>query len=88
MSRIGDELTEQIGQSGFAEGVPRHVAERARRLLHLLLAAHELKDVTVIGRIARWAERGDYGVLVDGKWFLTFRWDPAVGARDIRLERR
>ena len=56
--------------------------------MHLLLAACDLQDVAVMGRIARWPKiPGRYGVHVERKWFITFAWEDVVGAIEIRLER-
>jgi hypothetical protein len=88
MSRIADERTELVFQTGVAPGVPKAVGPRAGRMLHLLIAAASLQDVGVIGPIARFASTGQYGVNVEGKWYLTFVWDPLIGAKEIRLERR
>ncbi|MDQ6768866.1 MAG: hypothetical protein M3Z54_02635 [Gemmatimonadota bacterium] len=88
MTRFADARAKNVYRTGVGAGVPARIARRAHWVLHLLLAAHGLQDVGVIGRIERWASRpGRYGINIDGKWFVTFAWDPPFGANAVRLER-
>jgi len=41
-----------------------------------------------MGPIARTrTDQGVYGVAIDGKWFIWFKWEDLVGAYDIELAR-
>ncbi len=89
MKRFADERTELVYRTGFADDVPEHVAHQAGWYINLLLAAHEVHDIGVIGPIARWANSpGRLGIHVDAKWYVTFEWDLLAHAKEIRLERR
>jgi hypothetical protein len=88
MNRIADTRTKRVFAAGEADGVPSHVARRAKWLIHPLLAAHDLQDVGIIGPISRRADAvTPYGLVVSGKWHLGFVWHPGLGAAEIRLER-
>ena len=88
MNRFADSRAEQAYADGFVAGVPKDVAPKAGWLMHLLLAAHDWQDVRFFSKIGRSATRpGRYGLPVSGKWFVTFAWEPAFGAAEIRLER-
>lgn len=87
--RFKNSRTEEVYLYQFASGVPKTVARKAHRVMHLLLAAHELRDIGVMGKIARWANYPHrLGLSVGGKWYVTFRWEPPGGAQEILLERR
>jgi hypothetical protein len=89
MTRFADRRAELIHQTGFARGIPRAIAGRARRLMDLLLAAHEIQDVRIIGEIWQWKHRqATVGLSAGGRWYVTFTWDAALGAKEISIERR
>ena len=89
MTRFADPSSEEVYKTGFTGRLPRGQCHKARWLLHLLLAAHDLQDVGVIGRIARWPGKRDrYGVHLHERWFITFTWESLLGATGIKLERR
>ena len=89
MSRFLDTTTRRVVENGVAPRVPSRVARRAQWRCGLLLAAAEWRDVTFIGPLASWPEMPERpGVHIDGRWYVTFRWDEAFGATDICLERR
>jgi len=89
MRRFANTQAEQAFGQGFVSGLPRRLGRDAHRIIRLLAAAHELQDVGIVGRLARWPNRpGRYGISVTGKWFVTFQWETLAGAVEIRLERR
>jgi hypothetical protein len=89
MQRFANTRAEEAQQTGFVRGLPTHIARRAHRITHLLIASHGWQDIGTIDRIAQWSNRpGVFGLHVHGKWFVTFEWAPSFGAVEIRLERR
>ena len=88
MQRFTDPDAEEIYTTGVSRRLPKGVARKAYRRLHLLLAARSLQDIAVMGPIARWPRApSTYGVHVDGKWFIRFKWENLLGAFDIKLAR-
>jgi hypothetical protein len=85
MKRFADEIIEEIYYTRFAPGIPEHVAVKAHKVVHPLVAACSLQDVDVYGPIYKWSDRR--AVHVDGKWYLTFDWVDEAGAFAICLER-
>jgi len=68
--------------------VPRGIVRKTYSRLRLLVAARSLQDVGIMGPIARSPkDDGVYGVAIDGKWFIWFKWEDFVGAYDIELGR-
>ena len=89
MKRFEDVRTKDVYETGAHETIPQHVCQSACWKIHLLLAAHDLHDVGVIGRIARWDGIPRlFGLYVHGKWHVTFRWHEGFGAAEVKLERR
>ena len=89
MTMFEDQGTRDVYIDGFAAGIPKHVARRAKWIIQLLLAANSWQDVSVIGTIYRFTnERGRYGIRVDGKWHIVFSWVEEHGAARVTLERR
>ncbi len=88
MNQFGDERTLILYQNGTHPRLPKRVWRRAHRTLQLLLASHSLQDVGVTGPITVWAEHpGRLGLHIEGKWYITFRWDPSYGAHEITIQR-
>jgi plasmid maintenance system killer protein len=86
MRRFSDPVAEELYHQGFSDGLPKNISRKAYRRLCLLLAARSLQDVGVMGPIARSSKiEGVYGVQVEGKWFIWFKWGEQVGAFDIHL---
>ena len=57
--------------------------------MRILVAARNLQDVGVLGPIVRWQNALErFGLLVNGKWHVTFAWSEELGASEIILERR
>ena len=89
MDRFGHTRAEAVHERGAVHGVPPHVAQRGRWLIQLLLAARDLQDIGAFAQILRWSNLpGRYGIHVDGKWCITYRWTSDFGAVEIKLERR
>ncbi len=89
MHRFADKKTELIYLTQFARGVRQHVSVEAHKAIRLLVVCCSHQDVSVIGPIFRWRkEPGLYGLHIEGKWFVTFRWSDDFGAYQILLERR
>ena len=89
MKRFDDERIQGIYETRFCHGVPEHVSVAAHKLVHPLLAACSLQDVSVLGAIFRWSNSPErYGLLVEGKWYVSFAWNEDFGAVAIRIERR
>jgi plasmid maintenance system killer protein len=88
-ARFAEPRAEQVHRTGFARGLPESTSRKAFKVIRLLLASRDLRDVSVIGGIAVWPNDPDcFGLHVERKWFVTFRWDPRIGAVEIRLTRR
>jgi plasmid maintenance system killer protein len=89
MHRFADQRAETVFVTGFAHGVPAHISRMACWDMRVLVAARTMQDVGVIGRIIRWRDDpGRHGLMIGGKWCLTFAWEPGVGAIEIAIERR
>jgi len=89
MKRFDDDRTREIYETRFALGVPEHVSVAAHETMHPLVAACSLQDVGILGPIIRLLNTPDrYGLLVNGKWHVTFAWSDDFGAYAIKLERR
>ncbi len=89
MHRFSGTRAEEAYRTGFISGLPKHIGRRAHWIIHQLLAAHTWQDVRVIGRIARWSNYPHrYGLLLDGKWWVTFAWDDLIGAVELKVGRR
>ena len=88
MDRFTDDRTLVVFESGFAKGVPKHVAHEAGWKMQVLVCAAEIGDVSILGPINRWVETGRLGVHIEGKWFVTFEWVAGLGATQLTLERR
>ncbi|MDH2406347.1 plasmid maintenance system killer protein [Bradyrhizobium sp. JR1.5] len=89
MQRFATKTTELIATTRFGGGIRQHITVAAHEIMQLLVACHSLQDIGVIGTITRFAKTdGLYGLKVEGKWFVTFRWSKDFGAYQIRLERR
>lgn len=88
MIRISDPDAEQLYRTGYTSRLPKGARRTAYRRIHLLLAARELRDVTVLGQITRWSKDSNrYGIPITGKWYLDFNWEKNIGACQIRLKR-
>ncbi len=88
MRRFSDPLAEQIYNTGFSRRLPKGVVRKAHTRIRLHVASKSLQDVGVMGPIARSrTDQGVYGVAIDGKWFIWFKWEDLVGAYDIELAR-
>jgi plasmid maintenance system killer protein len=90
MRLLSDTGVEEVYHLGTGMGLQKHIARRAQRIISLLLAARGWQDVGVVakGRIARWPNTpGKYGIPVEGKWYITFGWQPTIGAVGIGIER-
>lgn len=89
MQRFGNKTTELIATARFGGGIRQHVTVAAHEIMQLLVACHSHQDIGVIGTITRFSKiEGLFGLQVEGKWFVTFRWSDDFGAYQIRLERR
>lgn len=89
MAQFANEAAERAYRDGEAPGVPSHVARRAGWLIHVLLSAHGLQDVAIMGRMAMWSNApGVIGFRVEGKWHIVFTWQDGAGAMEVALERR
>jgi len=89
MHRFGNAGAEDAHSRGFGPGLPKHIARKAHQVIHLLIASHTIQDVRVIGLIYRWPKHPQrWGLLIEGKWFVTFVWIDGLGATEINLERR
>jgi plasmid maintenance system killer protein len=89
MKRFDDEKIEEIFETGFGAGVPKHICFVAHKRTRLLVAACSLQDVGIMGPIVCWPNAPErYGIQIRGKWHVTFAWDELSGAEQIRLERR
>lgn len=87
MQRFATKTTEQIATTRFGGGIRQHITVAAHE--QLLVACHSHQDVATIGPIFRFTKTaGLYGLHVEGKWFVTFRWSDDFGAYQIHLERR
>src|SRR5258708_22094879 len=88
MRRFLDPIAEEVYKTGFSAGLPKATARKAHTRIRLLVAARTLQDVGVMGPIGRSdSDQNLYGIEVDGKWLLGFRWEDLVGAHDITLYR-
>jgi len=88
MTRFLDQRSADVCATGLHTQIPKHITKAAREDMQLLMAACSLQDGSVIRLpIFRWFKLGRYGFRVEGKWFVTFEWDDAFGARAILLER-
>jgi hypothetical protein len=89
MQRFANKTTELIATTRFGGGIRQHVTVAAYEIMQLLVACHSHQDIGVIGPITRFARTDElYGLQVEGKWYVTFRWSEDFGAYQIRLERR
>jgi plasmid maintenance system killer protein len=89
MDRFADKRTETIYLTRFGSGVRQHVSVEAHESMQLLVASRTHQDIAVMGPIVRWKkEPGLYGLHIEGKWFVTFRWSDDFGAYQIHLQRR
>lgn len=89
MRRFADDHTELVFNTGFSPRLSKHISRLAHQRLHLLIAAHAIPDLRVFRRTIQWSEPPDtYSIRLEQKWFITFRWEPPIGAVEIRLERR
>src|ERR1019366_6453390 len=89
MERFAHKRAEEAYRSGFVRGVPKHVAREAGRIIRLLIHARGWQDIGTINRIARFVNHpGEYGLRVEGKWFVVFEFSESFGAIELRLERR
>lgn len=89
MKRFKDKRTLEVFQTRFAKGLLSHVSIEAHELIRVLVAAHAMEDVGVLGSVFRWKNvRERLGLHVHGKWYVTFTWSDEFGAHDICLQRR
>ncbi len=90
MRKFQDSRTEEVFITGFARGVPESVSRQARKIIHVMVAAGALEDLTLFGEVLQWTGPPiRYGVVVIGKWHLTFAWPTAFGrVTEIKLERK
>jgi plasmid maintenance system killer protein len=89
MRTFVDARTKLVFETGFARGVPRHIGRKAHWMMHLLQAAREWKDLSVVGELGRVrGKKQRYGLTVEGKWHVTFDWHDELGVREVLLERR
>jgi plasmid maintenance system killer protein len=89
MSRFADGRTEEVYNNGFAAGVPKHSAHAAHWNIHLLMAAHGWEDLAIFKKIATWPKNpGLYGLHIEGKWYVIFRWSKLARAFEVQLTRR
>lgn len=89
MQRFANKTTELIATTRFGGGIRQHITVAAYEIIQLLVACHSHQDIGVIGPITRFSKiDGLYGLQVEGKWYVTFRWSEDFGAYQIRLERR
>ena len=88
VQRFSDPVAEEIYHTGFSPRLPKGIARKAYSRVRLLVAAKSLQDVGIMGPIARSSkDDGVYGVAINGKWFIWFKWEDLVGAYDIELGR-
>ena len=88
MNRFADPEVERIYLTGLSKRLPKGLARRAYRAIHVLVDAHELQDVRIVGPIRRLgSEPGRYAIPIDGKWHFTFNWEKSFGSFETRLER-
>jgi hypothetical protein len=88
MKRFADNRSWEVFTNGFLTGVRKDLTRKARWYMHLLVAAESWQDVAVIGRVATWSRIRRFGLQIDGKWFVTFEWEPYFGAKEIKFERK
>ncbi len=89
MNRFATETVAEIYEWRFAKDVDQHLSIATHKLLHPLMAARSLQDVDVYGPIYNWTKApGKLGILVEGKWYLTFVWVEGEGPFEICLERK
>lgn len=89
MNRFASETVAEIYEWRFAKDIDEHLSIATHKRLHPLVAARSLQDVDVYGPIFNWPNApGRLGILVEGKWYLTFEWIEPLGAFEIRLERK
>ncbi|MER9318131.1 hypothetical protein NKI31_21925 [Mesorhizobium sp. M0659] len=89
MRRFKDPGTEEVSHSRFCEVFPEEIRTEAHETIRLLMAATSLQDVGVIGKISRWANYpGKFGLCIQRRWFVTFKWSDDFGAYEIGIERR
>jgi plasmid maintenance system killer protein len=88
VQRFLDPVAEEIYHTGFSPRLPKGIVRKAYTRIRLLVAAQSLQDVGLMGSIARSSkDDGVYGVAINGKWFIWFKWEDLVGAYDIKLGR-
>ena len=88
MQKFKCEMARAAYEMRFARGIPKHVSIKAHKTIRVLIAARDLQDVGVLGRIVRWREAPErYGLTIDGKWHVLFEWSEDFGAYEISLER-
>ena len=89
MEQFSCEKTREVYETRFAADIPDHVSIPAHEKMRVLVAAHSLQDVRVLGPILRWPNLPKrYGLIIHGKWNVTFAWSDDFGAHEIMLERR
>jgi plasmid maintenance system killer protein len=88
MKRFRCQRARDAYETRFARGVPKHVSIKAHEKIRVLIAARDLQDIGVLGRMVRWHNAPErYGLALDGKWHVLFEWSDAFGAYGIALER-
>jgi plasmid maintenance system killer protein len=88
MKAFAEKRLEELFANGFSSRVPKRIERRVFRSLHIVVAAHELRDTTIAGELIQSLKHpGRPAIRVDDKWVLSFLWDDETGAKEIRLER-
>lgn len=74
-----DKQTEKLFESSKTRGLPADIADRARRKLMSLLAAHQLEDLRVppSNRLERLKgdRDGQYSIRINDQWRICFRFE-------------
>jgi len=88
VNRFADPEAERIYLTGLSRRLPKGLARRAFRAVHVLVDARELQDVRVVGSIRLLRQDSDrYAIPIEKKWHFTFSWERLFGSFEIRLER-
>jgi hypothetical protein len=89
MKRFADPRAEEACGSGLIVGLPKAAGRAVHRITNVLLAAHALPDVSVLGPILPAPDGpGRFSLHAIRKWHVTFGWDQSFGAVELRLNRR
>jgi plasmid maintenance system killer protein len=87
MALFANNRTADLYYDGYHAQIPKHVGRRAHTILHLVVSATELRDIEFIARGEVLIDGGRHAVQVDGKWHVTFDWEPVSGGTNIKVER-